>query len=111
MSSKVNELKNNLRKLGQEIPSIMGAFGNFNKEVVKEGVLNHKIKELMALAIGLAIRCDHCIRYHTAEAVKAGATRAEILDTAGVAILMGGGPVLINTASVLFELLDELEVK
>jgi len=111
MSNKITELRNNLRKLGQEIPSIMSAFGNLNKESIREGVLSNKTKELIALGIGMAVRCEHCIRFHAAEAVKVGATRSEILETAAVAILMGGGPVVTNTASVLLEALDELNVK
>ena len=84
---------------------------NLDQECVKDGLLSHKVKELMALSIGIAIRCKPCILFHTAEAVKAGANRKEIIEAASVAIFMGGGPSVAYTASELLPLLDELKVE
>jgi AhpD family alkylhydroperoxidase len=64
----------------------------------------------MALGIGIAARCGGCIAFHTNGALKAGATRPEVLETIGVAILMGGAPAMIYGCEALAAL-DQFEQK
>ena len=45
--------------------------------------------------------CKGCIGFHTQSLVKLGASKAEIEDTLGVAIYMGGGPSLMYAAEAL----------
>lgn len=94
-------LEERLTQLGQELPGPMTGFARLHKKGVEEGVLSAKTKELMALAIAVAVRCDGCIAYHVHDAVKAGATRAEMVETIGVAILMGGGPGAMYAAHAM----------
>jgi AhpD family alkylhydroperoxidase len=68
---------------------------------VEAVVLETKIKELMALAISVVAGCDGCIAYHVHNAVKAGADRQELIETLGVAIMMGGGPASIYVAHAI----------
>lgn len=79
-------------QLGQEIPETMGSFGNIHKSSIKEGALTAKTKELIALGIAITVRCDGCIAFHVHDAIESGANKDEIMETIGVAILMGGGP-------------------
>ena len=58
--------------------------------------------------ISLAARCDGCIAYHVHDALRAGATRTEVLEAIGVAILMGGGPATVYGAEAI-EALDQFE--
>jgi len=111
MSEELNKLGAQMQKIGKELPSVMGAFMKLDQECVKDGVLSNKIKELIAVGIAVAVKCNYCIRFHVAEAVKAGANRAEILEAAGVSIFMGGGPAVTFSAIVLLDELDKLEVK
>ncbi|MDP3615359.1 MAG: carboxymuconolactone decarboxylase family protein, partial [Rubrivivax sp.] len=60
-----------------------------------------KTKELIALALSVAVRCDPCIGFHTQALVKLGASRQEVDETLGVAIYMGGGPSLMYAASAV----------
>ncbi|HHQ4901471.1 carboxymuconolactone decarboxylase family protein [Aeromonas veronii] len=77
-------------------PDTMNAFIALHKAVMKEGeALALKYREMIALGIGIASRCDGCIAAHVAGAVKAGASRAELIATVDVAVLMGGGPSII----------------
>ncbi|MBX3356317.1 MAG: carboxymuconolactone decarboxylase family protein [Phycisphaeraceae bacterium] len=73
------------------------AFAPFFQTIMKdtsgEGGLDAKHKELIALAVGIAARCDACIYTHVEKCLKNGATAREIMDSAGVAAMMGGGPV------------------
>ncbi len=94
-------LEQRLTQLGSELPGPMGGFARLHKKAVEEGALSARTKELMALAIGIAVRCDGCIAYHVHDAVRAGATRQEIVETIAVAVLMGGGPASIYAAHAL----------
>jgi alkylhydroperoxidase/carboxymuconolactone decarboxylase family protein YurZ len=40
----------------------------------------------------VADRCENCIYAHVSAALRAGATPQQILEAAGVAVLMQGGP-------------------
>lgn len=84
-------------------PDIGKAFGPFFQGLMKEGTdggLSVKYKELIALGIGIAVRCEPCIYTHVEKCLKAGATPKEIMDAAGVAVMMGGGPVYTYTPVV-----------
>ncbi|MBQ6321631.1 MAG: carboxymuconolactone decarboxylase family protein [Lachnospiraceae bacterium] len=68
-----------------------------------------KTKELIALGVGINKQCKYCICVHTRGAYQAGATRAEIMAAAEVAIAMGGGPAVAYSASVVAAAIDEFE--
>lgn len=95
-----------LERLGSEIPGPMSGFSRLHKKSIEAGALDTKTKELMALAIGIAVRCEGCIAYHTHDAIQAGATRPELLETIGVAIMMGGGPASIYATHAM-EAIDQ----
>ncbi len=78
-----------------ETPDILQAFAAFDGAVFSESgrAIPLKFRELIAVAVGLTTQCVYCIDAHTERAVKAGATRAELAETAWVAtaIRAGGG--------------------
>jgi len=80
---------------GSEAPGVMAGFSRLHAASVADGALSSKIKELIALAIGITVRCDGCIAFHVHDALKAGATPKEVAETIGVAIMMGGGPSVV----------------
>ena len=65
------------------------------------GALDARTKELIALAIGVAQRCDGCIGFHTKALVQMGCSEAELQEMLGVAVYMGGGPSLMFAANAL----------
>jgi len=85
-------LEARLAQLGTEIPGPMSGFARMHKEAVEDRARSGKVKEMMALAISIAVGCDGCIAYPVHDALAAGATRGELLDAIGVGLLMGGGP-------------------
>jgi len=95
-------------ELGAEIPNTIQAFQGLHKAAVAPDTLTTKTKELVALGIAIAVRCDGCIAFHIHDALKAGATRAEIIETLGVAVLMGGGPALMYACEAM-EALQQFE--
>ena len=94
-------LEARLAQLGQELPGPMSGFARLHRKAVENGTLPGKVKEMMALAISIVVGCEGCIAYHVHDAVEAGATRQELLETIGVALLMGGGPGSIYAAHAL----------
>ena len=94
-------LQERLAQLGSELSGPMSGFARLHKKAVEVGALDTKTKELMALAISICVQCEGCIAYHTHDAIQAGATRAELLETIGVAIMMGGGPASIYAVHAL----------
>lgn len=95
-------------ELRKAMPEPAAAFGQLAKSAISPGVLDSKTKELIALAIGIAARCDGCLAFHAKAAKKFGATREEIVETIAVALYMGGGPSMIYGAEALnaFDALD-----
>lgn len=81
-----------LRELRVGSPDVMKSFSAIAQAALRPGALDAKTKELIALGISVAIRCDDCIAFHAKAAVERGATRAEVIETLGMAIYMGAGP-------------------
>lgn len=94
-------LQEMIGRLGERAPAVMEGFGRLHEAAATDGALDTKTKELLALAIGIAVHCDGCISYHTHDALEAGATREEIVETIGVAVMMGGGPSVVYGCEAL----------
>ena len=90
-----------LSKFRTTQPDIMKGFNALSSASLRDGALSEKTKELMALAIGVAERCDACIGFHVRTLVRLGVTRAELEETLGVCVYMGGGPSLMYAAEAL----------
>ena len=88
-------------------PDTVRGFGGLYQSTMKEGQMTVREKELVALGIGLAIRCDGCIYVHAEKALRAGASRQQVMEAAGVAVMMQGGPTYTYLPK-LVEALDAL---
>ncbi|MBX3598261.1 MAG: carboxymuconolactone decarboxylase family protein [Rhizobiaceae bacterium] len=86
------ELSGGLKELRSGAPDVMRGFSAIAQAALKPDALDVKTKELIALAISVAVRCDDCIAFHAKAAFTNGASRAELLETLGMAVYMGGGP-------------------
>lgn len=95
------DLSGNLKALRKGIPDVMQGFSALAQAASRDGALDKKTKELIALALGVAARCDGCIGFHTEALVRLGATRQEVEETLGMAIYMGGGPSLMYAADAI----------
>lgn len=94
----LNELKPQHRALRQMIPEVYDGFGALSRAALGAGALEPKIKELVAMVIGVVQGCDGCIASHARGAVRAGATKEEAAEVIGVSIMMHGGPATIYGA-------------
>jgi AhpD family alkylhydroperoxidase len=94
-------ISGDLRKLRKDIPDTMQAFSALAQAATRDGAIDRKTKELIALALGVAARCDGCIGFHMETLVRLGATRQEVEETLGMAVYMGGGPSLMYAADAI----------
>jgi AhpD family alkylhydroperoxidase len=95
------DISQNLKSLRRDIPDTMQGFTALAQAATRPGALDRKVKELIALAIGVATRCDGCIGFHIDALVRLGASRAEVEEALGMAIYMGGGPALMYAADAI----------
>ncbi len=90
-----------LATLRADLPDVMKGFSELAQAATRDGALDKKTKELIALALGVAAHCDACIGFHTQTLVKLGATKAEVEEALGMAVYMGGGPSLMYAANAI----------
>jgi len=107
------EVSAQLRNLRGGAPDVMKAFSGLAQAALARKSLDCKTKELIALGIAVAIRCDDCIGFHVKAALDQGASREEVLETLGMAVYMGAGPSVMyaNHALEAFEQFKSAAVK
>jgi AhpD family alkylhydroperoxidase len=103
----INNMNGAVRDLRGAAPEIMKSFSEMAIAAHHGDALDGRTKELIALAISLAIRCAPCIAYHAEGAVKAGASREAVAETLAMAIYMGAGPSVMYAAEAL-EAVDQM---
>lgn len=104
------DLSQAIRELRSGAPEPMKAFSALAKAALEPKALDTKTKELIALGIAVAIRCDGCVAFHAESAVKHGASRDEIMETMGMAVYMGAGPSVMYAAQAV-EAFDQFSAR
>jgi AhpD family alkylhydroperoxidase len=99
-----------LKELRGGAPDVMKGFSALARAALEARALDTKTKELVALGIAVATRCDACIAFHAEAAVRHGATRDEVMETMGMAIYMGAGPAVMYAAQAV-EAYDQYAAK
>jgi len=98
MKSNVKEFRAYRTEMNDRI--LNSGFRDFNKffaldnKAYIDGALSAKSKELMGLAVSMALRCNDCILYHIDRAIQEGATEKELYETFNVALIVGGSIVI-----------------
>jgi AhpD family alkylhydroperoxidase len=95
------ELTAQLRNLRGGAPEVMKAFANIAQLALAPKALDRKTKELIAVGISVAIRCDDCIGFHVKAALEQGASREEVIEALAMAIYMGAGPSVMYATHAL----------
>lgn len=110
---RTKELTAQLRILRSDTPEVMKAFSGLAQAALAQKALDGRTKELIALGIAVAVRCDDCIGFHVKAALEHGASRDEVIETLGMAIYMGAGPSVMyaNHAIDAFEQFQNLDTK
>ena len=100
-----NPSKKMLHKRTSLAPESMKSWQNFSNTVFAEGALSEKTKHLIALAVAHVTQCPYCIRAHTKESMRTGASKEEMMEATWVASEMRSGAALAHSTLVM----DEME--
>jgi AhpD family alkylhydroperoxidase len=103
----LNDFIGGLETVGQTNGEAVGAFMGLLGAAYEPKTIDLKTKELMSIALGVYIKCEYCIVYHTYKAFEAGASKEEIMEAAMVSVAFGGGPAMAYTVTLLKECIDE----
>ena len=103
-----SEFKHNMGEAQKDIPDALNAFGQLFQGSMGDGELTKAEKEAVAIGIAVAKQCKECIRLHVEKCLDAGLSRQQILEAAGVAVMMSGGPAYTQIPEVI-KALDALE--
>ena len=95
-------------KLLQDNNKIIKRIFNLDTNAFAEGALDVKTKELLGLVASTVLRCDDCVKYHLESSHKEGVSKDEIMETLGIATLVGG-TIVIPHLRRAFEYWEELE--
>ena len=82
-------------------PDTVKGYAGLSAAGQKKDLLGAKVRELIALAVAVSIRCDGCIAVHTEAAIKHGATQEEIAEALGVAVALNAGAALAYSPRVM----------
>jgi AhpD family alkylhydroperoxidase len=82
-------------------PEVMKAFGGIAQAALAGKPLDGKTKELIALGIAMAVRCDDCIGFHVKAVLEQAASQDEVIETLGMAICMSAGPAVMYSSYAL----------
>ena len=97
----MDETMENITRLSKEIPDTAKGFNAMGAAAKTNGALPEKTKEIMALGIAIATRCDSCIGFHVKALIRLGITRDELCEALAMATYMGGGPSFAYSAKAL----------
>lgn len=95
------QLKTTMGDLSKLSPGTMEGYRAIATAHKAQGHLDAKLRELMSIAVGVALRCDGCIAVHTDAAIRHGATKEEIAEACNVAISISAGAALVYSARAL----------
>ena len=95
------QLAAGLKEIGQLSPDTMRGYMALSAAGQKADLLGAKVRELIALAVAVTLRCDGCITVHTEAAIKRGATKQEIAEALGVATTVNAGAALVYSTRVM----------
>ncbi len=112
MKTKYSELYDQtmsaMGEYGKGSPNMMQSFMKMHHIGGTDGALLAKHKELICLGIAIHTQCEGCIVCHVHDALEAGASHDEIVESIDTAIIMGGGPCIVY-GSKAFSALQEFE--
>lgn len=97
----IADVNGRLKELAAHTPDTLRGTALLGSAGTKTNHLDAKVRELIALAVAVTTRCDGCIAFHSAEAVKLGVSDDEIAEALGVAINLNAGAALVYSSRVL----------
>tara|TARA_B100001741_G_C16032484_1_gene360561 strand:- start:143 stop:478 length:336 start_codon:yes stop_codon:yes gene_type:complete len=103
----IKETRSKFANLNKELPNTFDGFNLMGKDAKKNGIVDEKTKEFVALGIAISTRCESCIGMHVEALVRLGVSKAELVEVLAMCCYMGGGPSITFSAKAL-EAYDQL---
>jgi|TARA_Y100000994_G_scaffold161089_1_gene132338 AhpD family alkylhydroperoxidase len=103
----LDKTKKDFTNLNQQIPDTFKGFAIMGKEAKKNGVVDEKTKEFVALGIAISTKCESCIGLHIESLIRLETTRDELIEVLAMCSYMGGGPSITFSTKAL-EAFDQL---
>jgi AhpD family alkylhydroperoxidase len=85
-------------------PKNLETWRNFSKTVFEAGALPEKTKQLIAVAVAHVTQCPYCIRSHSKQAIRKGASKEEIMEAIWVAAEMRAGAAYAHATNAMYEM-------
>jgi AhpD family alkylhydroperoxidase len=112
MSNQVKEFNDYRSKMNEKLLAdnnkIIKRIFNLDTNAYAAGALDVKTKELLGLVASAVLRCDDCVKYHLESSFNEGATKEEVMETLGIATLVGG-TIVVPHLRRAYEYWEELE--
>lgn len=112
MSNPVKEFNDYRSKMNEKLLAdnnkIIKRIFNLDTNAYAAGALDVKTKELLGLVASAVLRCDDCIKYHLESSFNEGASKEEVMETLGIATLVGG-TIVVPHLRRAYEYWEELE--
>ncbi len=112
MSDQVREFNEYRSRMNEKILAadnkIIKRIFNLDTNAYSEGALDVKTKELLGLVASAVLRCDDCVKYHLEKAHENGVSKEEMMETMGIATLVGG-TIVVPHLRRAYEFWEELE--
>ncbi|WP_406661768.1 carboxymuconolactone decarboxylase family protein [Methanolobus sp. ZRKC3] len=92
------------------LPETAETFTQMRASIFKDGALDQKTKELIAVVSSVLMRCERCTKIHSQRALDNGSTKDEIAEAISVAMFISAGSQLNWTDAYndIFEDSDEM---
>jgi len=97
----LKQITSTIGQIATVSPDIVRGYRAISDAGQKTGKLDAKTRELISLAVAVTRQCDGCITVHTDAALKAGATKEELVEALGVAVAVNAGAALVYSARTL----------
>jgi len=97
-----------IQKVRDKFPDEINAFLNFSQKVKTSTNINNKNKALILVSLSVHAQCEMCIESNVTSAIEAGCSNEEIIESAIIAVSMGGGPKMMYLQFVI-DSLDHLK--
>ena len=90
-----------LKEMSEVNPGVIKAYVAMHHANAASTRLDARTRELIALAVSVTLRCDGCINAPTDAAFKAGASKEDIVDALGVAMMVNAGAAMVYSARTI----------
>ncbi|WP_096156761.1 MULTISPECIES: carboxymuconolactone decarboxylase family protein [Bacillus] len=103
----LHEYKAGLGLFSEKMPELAHHYNQFTEACFKEGALDQKQKQLIALGVSVFSQDEYCIVYHTKGCIDHGCTEEEMLEACGVTAAFGGGAAMSQAVTLVQECISD----